>query len=219
MLETLNILYEDNHIIVVFKSVNVLSQADITNDADMLSLIKKYLKNKYNKEGNVFLGLVHRLDRMTSGIMVFAKTSKAAKRLCEQINNGCFEKKYLAYVEGKCPKSGILENYLYKDEKKVKSFVTTKENGKIAKLEFRTLKYINNNSLVDIRLFTGRHHQIRVQFSHYGHPLVGDSLYGSKIKMNYLLCAYYLSFLHPISKEKIEFINYPNWKEEGILYE
>ena len=216
MIKNLNVLYEDNHIIVVLKPSNMLSQADITNDVDMLSLVKEYIKEKYNKPGNVYVGLVHRLDRMTSGIMVFAKTSKAASRLNEQILNGDFKKKYLAVVEGLPPKKGEFVDYLYKDEKQVKSFVVDKDKGKLSKLRFETKKRGQNQSLVEIELITGRHHQIRVQFSSRGYPLVGDVLYDSKIKKEIKLCAYYLSFLHPIKKEKLEFIEYPKWKDEEI---
>lgn len=216
MVNDLNVLYEDNHIIVVLKPSNVLSQADITNDVDMLSIIKDYIKVKYDKPGNVYVGLVHRLDRMTSGIMVFAKTSKAASRLNEQIKNRDFNKKYLALVEGECLDEGEFIDYLYKDEKLVKSFVTNKEKGKLSKLRFKTKKVGKNQSLVEVELITGRHHQIRVQFSSRGYPLVGDILYGSKIRTDLKLCAYYLSFLHPIKKEKMEFINYPNWKDEEL---
>ena len=217
MVNNLNVLYEDNHIIVVLKPINVLSQADITNDLDMLSLVKSYVKEKHNKPGNVYIGLVHRLDRMTSGVMVFARTSKAASRLNEQIRNNEFRKKYLALVEGITLDEGEFIDYLSKDEKEVKSFVVKDKNlGKLSKLKFKTQKKGKNQSLVDIELITGRHHQIRVQFSSHGHPLVGDVLYGSKIKKNIKLCAYYLSFLHPISKEKMEFIKYPNWKDEEL---
>lgn len=135
----LEILYEDNHIIVALKPVGVLSQEDYTKDPDMLSLIKEYLKEKYKKEGNVYLGLVMRLDRMTSGVMVFAKTSKAASRLSLQIRNGEVLKKYVAVVNGKVNDHGTLKDYLIKDEKLVKSFVTTKELGKLAVLDYNLL--------------------------------------------------------------------------------
>ncbi len=212
----LNVLYEDNHIIVVVKPKNVLSQEDETKDLDMLSIIKTYIKEKYNKPGNVYLGLVHRLDRMTSGVMVFAKTSKGASRLNEQIRSGEFKKRYLALVEGiVSPSVGELTNYLYKDEKLVKSFVTNDSNkGKLSKLRYETQKVGKNQSLLEVELITGRHHQIRVQFSHIGHPLVGDVLYGSIFKQDIKLHAYYLSFMHPITKERMEFINYPTWKDE-----
>ena len=217
MSNNLKVLYEDNHIIVVLKPINVLSQEDSTKDLDMLNIVKAYIKEKYNKPGNVYVGLVHRLDRMTSGIMVFAKTSKGASRLNEQIRNNQMEKKYLALVEGITPKKGTLINYLYKNEDLVKSFVTDDKNkGKYSELNYEAQKQGKNQSLVDISLITGRHHQIRVQFANIGHPLVGDSLYGSKIKANISLHAYYLSFYHPITKEKLEFVEYPKWKDEVL---
>lgn len=205
----LNILYEDNHIIVCVKPVGVLSQEDHTKDPDMLSILKEYLKDKYNKPGNVYLGLVMRLDRMTSGIMVFARTSKAASRLSEQIRNGEVLKKYIAIVSGKVDEYGTLKDYLIKDEKLVKSFVTTKEKGKLAVLDYKLIKSYNDYSVLDILLHTGRHHQIRVQFSNIGHPLYGDKLYGSNAGTHMHLHSYYLSFVHPVSKEPMKFKNIP----------
>lgn len=207
----LNILYEDKHIIVVIKPSGILSQEDITKDPDMLSLIKEYIKVNEEKEGNVYLGLVHRLDRMTSGIMVFAKRSKAAARLAEQVQNNTFKKSYIALVEGKVKETDTLKNYLVKNEKEVKSYVTNEVKGKLAILDYELIKYIDNTSLVKVNLHTGRHHQIRVQFSNINHPLVGDTLYGSKIKTNLKLHAYKLEFNHPMTNETLVFENYPEW--------
>ncbi len=212
----LNILYEDNHIIVVVKPSGILSQEDITKDPDMVTLLKKYIKDKYNKPGDVYLGLVQRLDRMTSGVMVFARTSKAASRLSEQIRNHSITKKYYAVVEGKTKDIDKLENYLIKDEDLVKSFVTTKEKGKFASLEYKKVKSIDNSSLVEVTLHTGRHHQIRVQMSNINHPLLGDSLYGSTTKSNMYLHCYYLKFIHPTTKEELVYENIPTgnlWDE------
>ena len=206
---SLEILYEDNHLIVCVKPVGILSQEDHTKDMDMLTLLKHYIKDKYNKPGNVYLGLVHRLDRMTGGVMVFAKTSKAASRLNEQIKNHEFVKKYYALVKGVLNESGHLENYLFKDEDEVKSYVGNKNSGKIAILDYQVVKVQDNNTLVDISLKTGRHHQIRVQFSHINHPLVGDRLYGNDDKNNLMLYAYSLCFYHPITKELLEFKKIP----------
>ena len=209
----LDILYEDNHIIVVYKPQGVLSQKDITNDLDMLTLVKDYIKVKYHKPGDVYLGLVHRLDRMTSGIMVFARTSKAASRLSEQIKNHMFEKKYLAVVENKLVvKSQRLENKLTKNENLNKSFVSN--DGKISILDYNTIACIDGYSLVDIKLLTGRHHQIRVQFSNIGNPLYADDKYGAKMKGDLALQAYSLTFFHPTTKEKLVFTHI---NENGIF--
>ena len=198
------ILYEDNHIIVVYKFSGILSQSDSTKDLDMVSIIKTYLKDRYHKPGNVYLGLVHRLDRPVKGVMVFAKTSKAAARLSKQIRNGQMHKKYYAVVEGILKeKEGILENKIEKiDNKKV---LIDSINGKEAKLEYKVIKEKDNLSLVDITLLTGRYHQIRLQFSSRNHPLYGDTLYGSKYKGDLALISYSLSFIHPITKEKMCF--------------
>ena len=163
----LKVIYEDNHIIVVEKTPNIPSQGDKTEDIDMLTIIKEYIKEKYNKPGNVYLGLVHRLDRPVGGVMVFAKTSKAASRLSEQVRNKTFKKEYLAIVDGK-PKMerDTLEDYLLKNEKTNMSKVVKEgtKNSKYAKLDYELLKYNEeiNLSLLKILLHTGRHHQIRL---------------------------------------------------------
>ncbi len=206
----LDILYEDNHIIVAYKPSGILSQEDISKDPDMLTLIKEYLVEKYNKPGEAYLGLVHRLDRNTSGVMVFAKTSKAASRLSEQIRNEGFNKEYLAIVEGSLKPNNefiTLKHNLEKNEKENKSYVSNKGNAKEAVLMYQVLDSKNNLSLVKIKLITGRHHQIRTQFSHIGHPVYGDVKYGSSNKCGnyYSLCAYKLNIIHPTLKEPLEF--------------
>lgn len=200
----LNILYEDNHIIVVFKPAGILSQADKTGDDDMLTLIKKYIKEKYNKPGNVYLGLVHRLDRQVSGIMVFAKTSKAASRLSEEIRNNKMHKKYRAIIHGYLDKKeGTLINRIEKlDNKKV---LIDTPSGKEAILNYKVIKEKNNLSLVDIDLVTGRYHQIRIQFASINHSLLGDYLYNRMDTNNLALVSYSLSFIHPTTKEKMNF--------------
>lgn len=207
---TLEVLYEDNHVIVCYKPAGILSQADNTGDIDMLTLVKDYLKKRYNKEGNVFVGLVHRLDRMTSGVMVFGKTSKGAMRLSNDIANGNFFKEYLAVCEGNIEDydETTLVDYLEKDEKNNKSFIS--KNGKEAILTYRVITNKNNKSLVRVKLKTGRHHQIRVQMSNIGHPLYGDIKYGSPHKDNLALQAYKLSFYQPVTRELLTFqkINY-----------
>ena len=218
----LKILYEDNHIIVVEKPVNIPSQGDKTGDEDMLTIIKKYLIEKYNKPGDAYLGLVHRLDRPTGGVMVFAKTSKAASRLSEQIRDKKFEKEYLCIVDGKMEKNNdVFEDYLVKNEKNNLSKVTDSKNknAKQAKLEYEVVKYNEeiNLSVVKVKLYTGRHHQIRVQFSSRNHSLYGDQKYGTRGRGKQLcLWVYKLSFYHPTTKEKLEFEDYPekigSWK-------
>ena len=200
----LNILYEDNHIIVVFKPAGILSQADKTGDDGMLTLIKKYIKEKYNKPGNVYLGLVHRLDRQVSGIMVFAKTSKAASRLSEEIRNNKMHKKYRAIIHGYLDKKeGTLINRIEKlDNKKV---LIDTPSGKEAILNYKVIKEKNNLSLVDIDLVTGRYHQIRIQFASINHSLLGDYLYNKMDTNNLALVSYSLSFIHPTTKEKMNF--------------
>lgn len=207
----LNILYEDNHIIVVIKPINILSQADSTNDLDMLTLLKSYIKEKYHKPGNVYLGLVHRLDKPTSGIMVFARTSKAARRLSEQIKNHQFKKSYLAVIKGNIENNNTFTDYLEKIE--TKSYISTKEKGKYAELSFTKLDYNEKEklSLVKIDLLTGRNHQIRLQFSSRGYPLYGDNKYGKDLNKNLGLYAYKLEFSHPTTKENLVFINYPDY--------
>ena len=218
----LKVLYEDNHVIVVEKPVNVPSQGDKTGDEDMLTIIKKYLKDKYNKPGEVYLGLVHRLDRPTGGVMVFARTSKAASRLSEQVRNKQIHKKYLAIVDGKMENDkGTFKDYLVKNEKNNMSRIATEKdkNAKEAILDYEVLKYSKeiNLSVVKIDLHTGRHHQIRVQFASRGHSLYGDQKYGTRGRGKQLsLWAYYLSFTHPTTKEFMEFEDYPekvgSWK-------
>ena len=216
----LKVIYEDNHIIVVEKIPNVPSQEDKTGDISMMTLIKDYIKEKYNKPGNVYLGLVHRLDRPVGGVMVFAKTSKAASRLSNQVREKVFKKEYLAVVDGKLEQEkGTLENYLYKDKKTNTSYVVSKDkkDSKFAKLDYEVIKYDkeNNVSLLKINLHTGRHHQIRVQLSNFGHSIYGDQRYGSRGKNKQIaLWAYKLIIEHPTKKEKIEFEDLP--KKVGV---
>lgn len=210
-MNNLNILYEDNHLIVVIKPLNILSQSDYTNDLDMLTIIKTYLKEKYQKPGNVYLGLVHRLDRPTSGIMVFAKTSKCASRLSLQIKNQLFQKSYLAVIRGNIKVSATLIDYLEKTKNISK--ISTKENGKYAELNYQKLAYSKDKdlSLIKVNLKTGRNHQIRLQFQSRGYPLYGDNKYNLDKNKNLGLYAYQLSFFHPITKEKLVFTSIPDY--------
>ena len=212
-MENLKVIYEDNHIIVVEKPANIPSQQDKTNDIDMITIIKKYLKEKYSKPGEVYLGLIHRLDRPTGGVMCFAKTSKAAARLSEQIRNKDFEKTYLAVANGKFEsETGVYEDYLLKIEKTNTSKVVekNKKNAKYAKLEYEVLKYNSNTNLsvIKVKLDTGRHHQIRVQLASRNHSIYGDQKYGSRGKQ-LALWAYTLKLIHPISEKEMIFKSIP----------
>ncbi len=203
----LNILYEDNHIIVVEKSPNILSQSDITGDNDLHSLVKEYIKEKYHKPGNVYLGLLHRLDRPVGGIMVFAKTSKAAARITKQIKEHKFKKTYLAVVDGVLNEAnGKFIDYL-KKESNGNTIISTKKDGKYSELEYKVLQKNKkeNKTLVEINLKTGRHHQIRVQFSKRGYPLCGDQRYGKQDKTQIALYATKLEFIHPVTKKEMKF--------------
>lgn len=221
-MQKLNVIYEDNHIIVVEKPVNIPSQGDKTGDTDMLTIIKDYLKEKYHKPGNVYLGLIHRLDRPVGGVMVFAKTSKAAARLSEQVREKQFQKRYLVICNGKMEaQKGILEDYLLKNEKTNMSKIVKEgtKNSKYAKLEYEVLKYDQelDLSVLKILLHTGRHHQIRVQLSSRGHSIYGDQKYGGRGHGKQItLWAYSLTIFHPITKEEMTFSAIPekigSWK-------
>ncbi len=209
-MDELNILYEDNHIIVVLKPQNIPSCEDESKDRDMLTIIKDYIREKYDKKGNVYLGLVHRLDRPTGGVMVFAKSSKAAARLSEQMKAGDFEKRYYAVLCG-VPKEerAILTHYLKKNAINNMVYVCPPltEGAKFAELDYRVLETKGDFCLADVRLHTGRSHQIRVQMNAIGCPVYGDMRYGGeKAKKGYLaLWAYYLAFTHPVSQKRLVF--------------
>ncbi|HET8864521.1 MAG TPA: RNA pseudouridine synthase [Gracilimonas sp.] len=200
------IIYEDNHLLVIDKPAGLLSQEDHTGDPDVLNLCKEYIKKKYNKPGDVFLGLVHRLDRPVSGVMVLARTSKAASRLSYQIRKRTINKTYWALVHGKSPVYGEHVHFLEKNERTntVKAHSSPKKNAKESRLKFITLKQNNNYSVVEVDLITGRPHQIRVQFAKEGNPLWGDYKYGNpdKNKENDIaLRAVKLELEHPTKKE------------------
>ena len=205
----MEILYEDNHIIVAVKPAGVLSQADSSGAPDMLTLLKDYIKVKYNKPGNVYLGLVHRLDRPVSGVMVFARTSKAASRLSEQIRNHTVEKYYRAVVHGvfDAPE-GRLTGYILKNsaDNTVRVFDKETKGAKYASLSYKVLDSKDNKSLVEVKLDTGRSHQIRAQFAHSGHPLAGDRKYGYEdgYKDIALVCCR-MVIDHPVKGERMEF--------------
>jgi 23S rRNA pseudouridine1911/1915/1917 synthase len=203
------ILYEDNHLIVAIKPVGVLSQSDGSNSPDMLTILKAYIKEKYNKPGEVYLGLVHRLDKPVSGVMVFARTSKAASRLSEQIRSNKVEKIYRCVVCGILEGSGRLENYLLKDENKNMVTVADSERPGYKKcfLDYKAVASKDGLTLAEVKLGTGRPHQIRAQMSHSGYPLLGDQKYGQKDKncKDVALQAFRLSFEHPVKRENITF--------------
>ncbi|HSQ34228.1 MAG TPA: RluA family pseudouridine synthase [Peptostreptococcaceae bacterium] len=218
-----DIIYEDNHLLVVEKPVNVLSQEDDTNDRDMLTILKEYLKEKYNKPGNVYLGLIHRLDRPVGGVMIFAKTSKAASRLSEQVRSKTFKKTYFAVIHGNMDKKDTLKDYLYKDSKTNIVNVVKKgyPNSKDAELEYEILDSKDNLSLAKINLKTGRSHQIRVQFASRGHALYGDQKYGksiNKVGQQIALWSNSIEIVHPISKEKHIFKSMPPNKHPWNLF-
>lgn len=224
----MDILYEDNHIVVVNKPQGVPSQPDSTGDLDMYSQVKEYVKEKYNKVGEAYIGLVHRLDRPTGGAMVFARTSKAAARLSEQIRNGEFEKTYFAVTLGRPREAkGKIVSFLKKDEKDniVKIVPQFEEGAKRAELDYEMLEYnsTTNHALLKIKLYSGRGHQIRVQLKSIKCPILGDQKYGGtdmpKVMLN--LFAVELSFYHPTTKQKMIFRVYPDekmvaWNEFNI---
>jgi len=204
------IIFIDNHLLVINKPAGRLVQKDSTGDPSLLEDAKKYLKEKFARPGNVYLGLVHRIDRPVSGVVLFARTSKAASRLSEQFRSGLPHKIYLAIAEGEVPEEGSWTDYISREG--VTSRLTQKGEGKEARLSFRRLKYNNGLSLVEIYLETGRHHQIRLQFSSRGYPLLGDFRYGSKIKFGNKAIALHarsLTVIHPTLKEETEFTAEP----------
>ncbi len=218
---TPHILYEDNHLLIVCKPQNMPTQADSSRDMDFLNLLKQYIKEKYQKPGEVYLGLVHRLDRPAGGIMVFARTSKAAARLSAQLKDGSFQKKYYAVVSNALPVSGTLEDHLLKDSQTNTTHVVSAgtPHAKHALLAYRIVAQKDGLSLLDISLHTGRPHQIRVQLSHAGAPLLGDVKYGGKHAKKLCLWSYSLSILHPTKKERLTFICEPPFSYPWDLFD
>lgn len=202
------IIYEDNHLLVISKPAGLLSQEDHTGEPDVLTLCKRYIKKRYKKPGNVFLGLVHRLDRPVAGVMVLAKTSKAASRISEQIRKRNVKKRYLAVVNGTPPANGFLEHHIVKDEKSntVTAHSKPVKNSKPAQLSYLKLDQKENQALLEINLITGRAHQIRIQLAESGTPIFGDQKYGEgDINRDISLFAYSFSLEHPTLKEKRTF--------------
>lgn len=209
------IVYEDNHLLVVEKPINIPTQADQSGDKDLLTLLKEDIKLRYNKPGNVYLGLVHRLDRPVGGVMVFAKTSKAASRLSESVRSRSFKKTYLAIVHDTPKKvKDRLVHYLYKNERTNTVQVVSKSNksGKEAILDYEVIGSLQRHSLMKVDLHTGRSHQIRVQMAAIGHPLYGDQKYGAeqnKVGQQIALWSHSISVEHPTTKEWMTFISNP----------
>ena len=203
----IDVIFEDNHLIAVNKKSGEIVQGDKTGDEPLSERVKKYLKVKYNKPGNVFLGTIHRIDRPTSGIVIFAKTSKALSRMNEKFRQNKISKTYWAIVKNRLPKKNdLLEHYLLKNQKKNKSFLSTEEKGKFSVLEYNFLNNLNNYFLYEIFPKTGRHHQIRVQLSNMGSPIKGDLKYGAKrsnLNGGINLHAKKIDFNHPVTKENV----------------
>ena len=206
----LEVLYEDNHIIAINKKSGDIVQGDKTGDAPLSDFVKAYIKKKYKKPGEVFLGTIHRLDRPTSGVVLYARTSKALSRMNEQFREKKVQKTYWAVVENApANDSGTLENYLLKNQKQNKSYVTKGSDGKHAILDFKILKKLDNFYHLEIKPKTGRHHQIRVQLAHIGCIIKGDLKYGAKRSnkdASIHLLAQKLEFLHPVKKENLSII-------------
>ena len=205
----MQVLYEDNHIIIVYKQSGEIVQGDKTGDKPLSETIKEWIKEKYAKPGNVFLGVVHRLDRHVSGIVVFAKTSKALSRLNNMFRNGEVRKTYWAMVQTapNMPEA-TLTNWLVRNEKQNKSYVYNNEmpNAKQAILKYKTIGQTEHYTLLEVNLLTGRHHQIRCQLAAMGCPIKGDLKYGARRSNpdgSISLLSHKVEFIHPVSKQKI----------------
>ena len=206
----MNPIFLDNHLLVLDKPAGLLSQADQTGDDDMLSRGKRFIKTRFNKPGAVFLGLVHRLDRPASGVMVFARTSKAAARLTEQFKKRTVRKQYLALVEGRPEHEGVFEDHLIKQQGRVRTARAHVSGARKARLSYRAIYESGGRTLVLVQLETGRAHQIRVQFASRGFPLVGDARYGSKARHgsgSLALHALSIEIEHPTLRERMTFVS------------
>ena len=203
----LEVLYEDNHLIAINKKSGDIVQGDKTGDVPLSDFVKAYIKKKYNKAGEVFLGTIHRLDRPTSGIVLYARTSKALSRMNEQFREKQVQKTYWAVVDNAPPNnSGTLDNYLQKNQKQNKSYVTKNKVGKHVVLDYKLLKKLDNFYHLEIKPKTGRHHQIRIQLAHIGCIIKGDLKYGAKRSnkdASIHLLAQKLEFIHPVKKEPV----------------
>jgi 23S rRNA pseudouridine1911/1915/1917 synthase len=222
----LAVLYEDNHLLVVDKPAGLLTQSDKSGEDSLLEICRRYVRSKYDKQGNVFIGMVHRLDRPVSGVIVFARTSKAASRLSALIRKGEMEKTYRAVVDGCLEGEGVLEDYLVREGDKTRKAEAIEPEAQKAILKYRSISAGPEKSFLEIDLVTGRKHQIRAQLSQIGHPVLGDRKYGSPVdlgKDRIALMSYKLTFKHPTREEILTFTaNEPDWwpwskdKDEGL---
>ncbi len=219
----MEVIYEDNHIIIVNKEVGEIVQGDKTGDTPLSEIVKQYLKEKYNKPGNVFCGVVHRLDRPVSGLVIFAKTSKALSRLNEMLRKGEIHKTYWALVEGKPPKTeDMLVDMLISDGRINKTFHARPgdKDAKSCRLEYKTVAYGDRYTLVEVNLLTGRKHQIRAQLSLAGCPIKGDLKYGARRSNpdgGISLMARRIQFVHPVSHKEIDLTAEPTAEMARIL--
>lgn len=223
----LKILYEDNHLLGVYKDSGVLVQGDRTGDPTLLFQAKEYIKQKYTKPGKVYLGLVHRLDRPVSGVVVFARTSKAASRLADAFRKQEIEKTYLAVVEG-VPEAmeGEISSVLRRDRHDKRSRIvrtaTRSSGGTVSMLKYRVIACLDKKSLLEVHPETGRHHQIRIQLSSLGHPVLGDRKYNSKIVLpdrSIALHAWKLTLRHPVKDERIKLAANPPMRIPWLAFE
>ena len=206
----MKVVYEDNHVIIVHKESGEIVQGDKTGDKPLSETVKDYIRDKYHKPGNVFLGVVHRLDRPVAGLVVFARTSKALSRLNEMFRNGAVHKTYWAITKNApAEPEGTLVNWIVRNEKQNKSYVYDKEvsNAKRAELKYRVIAHTENYHLIEVNLLTGRHHQIRCQLAHMGCVIKGDLKYGaprSNPDGSISLLSHEVTFIHPVSKMEIK---------------
>ena len=213
MITKADILFEDNHIIIIQKTAGIPTQGDETGDISLFEMVQKYIKVKYNKPGDVYLGLVHRVDRPVSGLVMFAKTSKAASRLSEMFREHTIEKTYLAIVAQQPPKEeDTLTNYIWKDKEANRAYCYNKEKkgSKKAILDYKQLQQVGKEYLLEVKPHTGRSHQIRAQLANMGCPIVGDIKYGSKVNVedrSICLLARRLKFIHPVKKTPLEIVS------------
>ncbi len=210
----------DNHIMVVVKPAGLPVQWDDSGDDDLLSVSKEFVRVKYQKPGNVFLGLVHRLDRPVSGPVVFARTSKAASRLSDQFRERTVSKRYVCLVEGRCTGEGTLDSLMVERGRKSEVVKNQIRGSKSAVLKWKTIAIIGKRTLLDVQLVTGRKHQIRVQMTSMGFPIVGDLKYGASTEFdgrNMALHCYGLAFNHPVKKDRISFTAKPDWNVDTVI--